>query len=56
MHIDTLYRHSRSHLLTGRVWEEEAANGQRVGRGKIQLVAGGDRRNFRRSWSPCSRR
>lgn len=43
-------QHSRSHLFTVRVWQEDLGEGQTEWRGQVRLVASGDVRYFR-EWS-----
>ena len=47
MSMDKPNLHSRSHLFTIRVWEEETAVGQTEWRGKVQLLTSGEVRYFR---------
>lgn len=43
-------QHSRSHLFTVRVWQEDLGEGQTEWRGQVRLVTSGDARYFR-EWS-----
>lgn len=43
-------QHSRSHLFTVRVWQEDLGEGQTEWRGQVRLVTSGDVRYFR-EWS-----
>lgn len=45
--MDKANLHSRSHLFTVRVWEEEVGVDQREWRGKVQLLSSGEVRYFR---------
>ena len=40
-------QHSRSHLFTVRVWQEEVGQDLREWRGKVQLITDGNVRYFR---------
>jgi hypothetical protein len=50
MSTEEPHTHSRSHLFTVRVWEEEIATDQTEWRGKVQLYPSGEVRYFR-EWS-----
>ena len=45
--MHTTYQHSRSHLFTIRVWEEEIGTSQSEWRGRVQLLTSGEVRYFR---------
>ena len=47
MNLERSNVHSRSHLFTIRVWEEEVETNQSEWRGKIQLLSSGEVRYFR---------
>lgn len=47
MSMDKAYQHSRSHLFTVRVWQEEVGHDQTEWRGKVHLITDGNVRYFR---------